>query len=159
MLIYAREKEEKPLLKIQSSIAIGASAAVIWPLLVEPENIMKWCPVEAIRYSGEQQTGINTQFYFEEKAIWRLLKMNFVVTEWVLHKRVAFKMTSGDFVKGYEQRYIIEKGCHGNTFTCFENVKMPYGVLGRIGGLLRSRISVGRLDRMLLKLKMRAEET
>jgi hypothetical protein len=127
--------------------------------LVEPENILKWCPVEVIRYSGVQHTGINTRFYFEERAIWRLLKMNFVVTEWVVNKCVAFKMTSGDFVKGYEQRYTIESASKGNLFTCVENVKMPYGFLGKIGGLMRQSISEGRLDTMLLKLKVKAEAT
>jgi hypothetical protein len=66
-------------------------------------------------------------------------------------------MTSGDFVKGYEQRYTIERTRTGNRFTCFEDVRMPYGILGRIGGLFRRRISEGRLEKMLIKLKKLAE--
>jgi hypothetical protein len=144
-------------LKIQRSIEIKALATTIWPLLVKPENILKWCPVEAISYSGQQRTGLKTLFYFEELAIGRLLKMNFMVTEWVMNESVAFKMTSGDFVKGYEQRYTIESTSTGSWFTCFEDVKMPYGILGRIGGLFRRHISEGRLERMLKKLKGLAE--
>jgi hypothetical protein len=146
-------------LKIQRSIEIKALAAHIWPLLVTPEHIIKWCPVETIRCTGIQSSGLNTLFYFEELAIGRLIKMNFKVTEWVLNESVAFKMTSGDFVKGYEQRYTIERNGTGNRFTCFEDVKMPYGILGRIGGLLRRRISEGRLEQMLVKLKRLAEAT
>jgi hypothetical protein len=144
-------------LKIQSTIEIKATAAKIWSLLVNPEHIQKWCPVETVRYSGEQRTGLKTLFYFEELAIGRLLKFNFVVTEWVIDESLAFKLTSGDFVKGYEQRYIIERTHTGHRFTCFEDVKMPYGILGRIGGLCRRRISEGRLDRMLAKMKGLAE--
>ena len=144
-------------MKIKSSIEIKATASKIWSLLVDPEHIQKWCPVETVRYSGEQHTGLKTLFYFEELAIGRLLKFNFVVTEWVLNESVAFKLTSGDFVKGYEQRYLIEQTNQGHRFTCFEDVKMPYGVLGKIGGVFRRRISEGRLDRMLAKMKGLAE--
>ncbi len=144
-------------MKIQSSIEIKATAASIWSFLVKPEHISKWCPVETVRYTGEQQTGLNTSFYFEELAIGRLLKLNFIVTEWVINESVAFKLTSGDFVKGYQQRYTIEPTHLGHRFTCYEDVKMPYGVLGSMGGLFRRRISIGRLDKMLVKLKDLAE--
>jgi hypothetical protein len=149
--------QEKWVLKIQSSIEIKATAANIWSFLVKPEHISKWCPVETVRYTGEQQTGLNTSFYFEELAIGRLLKFNFIVTEWVLNESVAFILTSGDFVKGYEQRYTIEPTEIGNRFTCYEDVRMPYGILGRVGGLFRRSISIGRLDKMLVKLKTLAE--
>jgi hypothetical protein len=144
-------------MKIRKTIKIAASAKKIWPFLVEPQNILNWCPVETIRYTGEQHSGLNTPFYFEERAIGRLFMMNFVITEWVANERVAFKMTSGNIVKGYEQRYTIESIPSGSQFTCFEDVKMPYGVLGRAAGLLRRFVSEGRLERMLGKLKVLAE--
>lgn len=144
-------------MKIQSSIEISATAARIWSFLVNPEHIINWCPVEAVRYSGEQRTGLKTPFYFEELAIGRLLKFHFVVTEWVINESVAFEMTSGDFVKGYQQRYTIEPTHTGHRFTCYENVKMPFGMLGSIGGLFRRRISEDRLAKMLKKLKKLAE--
>ena len=92
-------------------------------------------------------SGVKTPFYFEEKAIGRLFMMNFVVTEWVVNECVAFKMTSGNIVKGYEQRYTITGIPSGSQFTCFEDVKMPYGVAGRAAGLLRRFVSEGRLER------------
>jgi hypothetical protein len=124
-------------MKIQKTIKIAASASKIWPFLVEPQNILKWCPVETIRHTSEQHGGLNTPFYFEERAIGRLFMMHFVVTEWVLNESVAFKMTSGNIVKGYEQRYTIQKTPSGSQFTCFEDVKMPYGIIGRVAGLVR----------------------
>jgi hypothetical protein len=144
-------------MKIHKSIKISAPAIKIWPLLVEPRNILKWCPVETVRLTSEQHSGLNTPFYFEERAIGRLFMMNFVVTEWVVNQRVAFKMTSGNIVKGYEQRYTIQSTPTGSQFTCFEDVKMPYGVIGRVAGLLRRLVSEARLERMLDNLKTLAE--
>jgi hypothetical protein len=144
-------------MRIHKSIEIIAPANKIWPLLVEPQNILKWCPVETIRYTGDQRSGLKTPFYFEERVIGRLLKMNFVVTEWVLNERVAFKMTSGNIVKGYEQKYTIERIPSGIRFTCFEDVKLPYGILGKVIGLFRRSVSETRLEIMLGKLKLLAE--
>ena len=144
-------------MRINRSINIAAPANKIWPLLVEPQNILRWCPVETVRRTSEQLGGLNTPFYFEERAIGQLFMMNFVVTEWVVNESVAFKMTSGNIVKGYEQRYTIQSIPSGSQFTCFEDVKMPYGVLGRVAGLLRRLVSEGRLERMLSELKVLAE--
>jgi hypothetical protein len=144
-------------MQIHKSINIAAPAIKIWPFLVEPRNILKWCPVETIRHTGDQHTGLNTPFYFEERVIGRLLMMHFVVTEWVLNERISFVMTSGNIVKGYEQRYTIRDIPSGSRFTCFEDVKLPYGILGQAAGLLRRFTSEGRLVRMLGKLKVLAE--
>jgi hypothetical protein len=144
-------------MKIHKTIKIEAPASKIWPLLIEPRNILKWCPVETIRHTGQQLTGLKTPFYFEERAIGRLFRMNFVITEWVENECLAFKMTSGNIVKGYEQRYTIQNIPKGSQFTCLEDVKMPYGIIGRAAGLLRRFVSEGRLDRMLGKLKVLAE--
>jgi hypothetical protein len=144
-------------LRINKSIAISATAVEIWPLLTEPGNILRWCPVETIRHTGPQRAGLNTAFYFEERVIGQLLRMNFVVTEWVVNRRVAFKMTSGNFVKGYEQIYTIENIPSGSRFSCCEDVKLPYGFLGRAAGIFRRFTSEARLERMLVKLKSIAE--
>lgn len=149
--------EQQPVMKIQKSIEIDAPANKIWPLLVEPGNILKWCPVETIRHTGVQRSGLKTAFYFEERAVGRLLMMNFVVTEWVVNESVAFKMTSGNIVKGYEQRYTILNTPSGSRFTCYEDVKLPFGILGKVAGLLRRLVSENRLEKMLGKLKVLAE--
>jgi hypothetical protein len=144
-------------MRIHKSIEIAAPAIKIWPFLVEPQNISRWCPVETIRHTGKQLRGLNTPFYFEERVIGRLLMMNFVVTEWVVNKSIAFKMTSGNIVKGYEQRYTIQQTPSGSQFTCFEDVKLPYGIFGKAAGLLRRFTSEARLETMLGKLKVLAE--
>ena len=141
-------------MKLCRSIVIAATGEKIWPFLVEPEKIIKWCtPINIIRLTSQQRVGLGTTFYFEEKAVGRMMKLHFVVTEWVLNQSVAFKMTSGNLVKRYEQRYTIEDIPSGSRCTCFEEVTLPYGVLGILAGQYRRFTSKGLLDRMLLNLK------
>ena len=141
-------------MKIQKSIEIAASAENIWPFLVEPANIMKWCStVKRILHTSEQRSGLRTPFYFEEKAVGRIMKLHFVVTEWVVNLSVSFKMTSGNFVKGYEQKYTLEPTPTGIRVTCFEDVILPFGILGKLVELFRRPISEAHLERMLVKLK------
>ncbi len=145
-------------MKLRRSIVIRATGEKIWPFLVEPEKIIKWCtPINVIRYTSQQRSGLGTTFYFEEKALGRMMKLHFVVTEWVLNRSVAFKMTSGNVVKSYNQRYMIETIPSGSRCTCFEEVTLPYGILGKFAGLFRRFTSNSLLDRMLLNLKYAVE--
>ena len=148
------------ILKIQKSIEIKAVAEKIWPLLAEPANIIKWCsPVKRIFRTGKQRSGLGTTFYFEERAVGQLMKLNFVVTEWVVNRSVTFKMTSGNLVKGYEQRYTLETIPTGLRVTCFEKVKLPFGILGKFAEIFRRPVSEGHLERMLAELKIMGEAT
>ena len=145
-------------IKAQKSIVIKAEAEKIWPLIVEPGNIGKWCsPVIRILQTGEQSSGLGSTFYFEERAMGRLLQMNFIVTEWEFHRSVAFKLISGNLVKGYEQRYTLESTPTGLNVTCFENVKLPFGILGKFAGLFRKSVTEAHLERNLVDLKTLAE--
>jgi hypothetical protein len=145
-------------MKIHRSIEIAAPGMKIWPFLVEPEKILKWClPAKKFDRTSEQNGGLGTTFYFEERAVGRLMKLHFVVTEWVVNERVAFKMTAGNFVRSYEQRYTIETTSSGSRCTCYEDVKLPYGILGQFALLFRRHFSEGLLDVMLGRLKILAE--
>lgn len=120
---------------MQRSVDIKAAPEKIWPFLVEPEKILGWClTFRKFEYTGEQRSGIGTPFYVEEKAGSPLMKLNFTVTEWVENEKIAFKMTSGSFVKHYEQRWIIEAAPSGSRFTFMEQVELPYGVIGKLMG-------------------------
>ncbi len=145
-------------MKLRRSIVIKATGEKIWPFLVEPEKIIKWCtPINVIKHTSQQRTGLGTTFYFEEKAVGRMMKLHFVVTEWILNRSVAFKMTSGNVVKSYNQRYTIETIPSGSRCTCFEEITLPYGILGKFVGLFRRFTSNNLLDRMLLSLKYAVE--
>jgi len=141
-------------MKLRRSIVIEATGEKIWPFLVDPEKIIKWCtPINVIRLTSQGRSGLGTTFYFEEKAVGRMMKLHFVVTEWILNRSVAFKMTSGNVVRSYEQRYTIEAIPFGSRCTCFEEVTLPYGIFGKFAELSRRFTSNGLLDRMLLNLK------
>ncbi|MBN2075242.1 MAG: SRPBCC family protein [Dehalococcoidales bacterium] len=146
-------------MKLQRSLDIKATAEKIWPFLVEPENIVKWCtPINTIRYTGLQRGGLQTTFYFEEKAVGQIMKLHFVVTEWVPNRSVAFKLTSGNLVKSYTQRYTIETIPSGSCITCFEEVTLPFGFIGKFAGLIRKITSNRLLEKMLSNLKHEVEK-
>ena len=147
-------------MKIKKSIEIATPAHKIWPFLIEPASVMKWCcNVERIvLLTNERNHGLGGKFYLEERAVWRLLKLHFVVTEFEVNRRFAFKMVSGDLVKGYEQKYTLEPHPIGTTLTCFEDVTFPLGIMGKAAGLLRKPISEARVNKMLVNLKSLGEE-
>jgi uncharacterized protein YndB with AHSA1/START domain len=141
-------------MKVQRSIEIAAPAVKIWSFLIEPDKISKWyTTMQQFKYTSQQRSGIGTPFYFEEKAAGRVMKINFIVTEWVENRILAFRMTSGDFLKGYEQRWTIETIPSGSRFTYLENIKLPYGVIGKFLGLFARFNSQATLKQMLTVLK------
>ena len=146
-------------MKVQRSIEIATQPEKIWPFLVEAEKILEWCiTLRKFEYTSEQQSGIGTPFYFEEKAAGRLMKLNFEVTEWIENEKIAFNMTSGNFVKSYKQKWILEAIPSGSKFTFMEEIELPYGIIGRILGLFAQFISKLTVKRMLTRLKSLAEE-
>jgi len=146
-------------MKIKRSIEIAVPPDKIWPFLIEPEKILKWFSLlQKFEYTSEQRSGVGTPFYIEEKAgPMPLMKLNFTVTEWVENERLAFNMTSGNFVKGYEQIWTVEATPSGSRFTFMEQVKLPYGIIGKVMGLFARRGSGATVGQMLPKLKSLAE--
>jgi uncharacterized protein YndB with AHSA1/START domain len=144
-------------MRVQRSIDIAAPPEKIWPFMVEPEKMMQWYPMKNFRYTGKQQSGVDTPFYFEEESAGTLMKLIFVVTEWKENEKIAFKMTSGNFVKGYEQTWTIVTIPSGSRFTYMENIKMPYGIFGKFIGLFARYGSLATMKKMLEKLKKLAE--
>jgi hypothetical protein len=148
----------KSYMKMLCSIEIAATAEKIWPFLVEPDNILKWAtPLKKIYITSEQRSGLNATFHFEEKALSPLMTLDLIITEWVVNKKISFKMTSSNLVKDYEQKYTIECIPSGCRFTVFEDVTLPWGFFGRIVEPFRQPVSVMYLKSVLAKLKILAE--
>jgi uncharacterized protein YndB with AHSA1/START domain len=144
-------------MKVQDFIEIAAPPEKIWPFLVEPERILRWYTLlQRFEYTSEQHSGAGTTFYMEEKAA-VLMKLSFVMTEWVENARLAFRMTAGNFVRGYEQAWTLEPTPSGSRFTLWEEVTMPYGPLGRVLGAFGRSSSEGHVREILAKLKAWAE--
>jgi len=145
-------------MKVKKSIDIAAPPEKIWPFLVEPEKILKWCiTFLKFEYTGEQRNGLGTTFYLEEKAGGPLMKLNMRITDWAENDRVVFSMISGNFIKGYEQRWTVETTPSGSIFTFMEEVTLPYGIIGKIMGLFAKRGSEATVGKMLPKLKSLVE--
>jgi len=145
-------------MRVQRSIEIAAPPEKIWPFLVDPEKILKWCiTFRKFEYTSEQHSGAGTPFYIEEKAGGPLMKLNFSATEWVENGKFASKMTSGNFVKGYEQTWTVEAIPPGSRFTFMEQIELPYGIIGKVMGLFAKRGSEATVGEMLSKLKSLAE--
>jgi hypothetical protein len=66
-------------------------------------------------------------------------------------------LTSGNLVKGYEQRYVLEPTKTGIHVTCFVDVTMPYGIFGKLIGLFRAPVTGAHLRRNLAGLKLLGE--
>ena len=145
-------------MKVQKSIEIAAPPEKVWPFLVEPEKILKWCiTFRKFEYTSKQHSGVGTALYVEEKAGGPLMKLNFTVKEWEENKKLAFNMTSGNFVKGYEQTWTVDATPAGSRFTFIEQVRLPYGVIGKVMELFARRGSEATVKEMLAKLKSLAE--
>jgi uncharacterized protein YndB with AHSA1/START domain len=143
-------------MRVQRSVEIAAPPERVWPFLVEPNGILKWCiTFRRFDYVGDQRSGVGTPIYIEEKVDGPLplMRLNFEVTEWVEKERLAFRMTSGAVVRAYEQSWTIESTDSGSRFTFFEEVELPFGILGRIIGLIGQRSSNATVGKMLAILK------
>jgi uncharacterized protein YndB with AHSA1/START domain len=146
-------------MKVEGSIETAAPPEKIWPFMVEPEKILKWCiTFKKFEYTGDQRSGVGTPFYIEEKAgPMPLMKLNFAVTEWVENERLAFKLTSGTGVKAYEQKWMVEATPTGSKFTFMEDVELPFGIIGKLMGAVGRSSSEAHVKEMLVILKSLAE--
>lgn len=145
-------------MRVERSIEIAAPPEKIWPFLVEPEKIMQWFTLlRTFEYTGEQKSGVGTPFYYEEKSGPQLMKLHYVVTEWMENERLAFVMTLGP-AKRDDQVWSIEATPSGSRFTLTEDYEMSWGVIGK----LMEKLFVGRiidkhLEEILANLKSLAE--
>jgi len=143
---------------VRQSVEIATPPERIWPLLVEPDNVLKWYPtLRRFEYEDAGQRGPGARVYAEEKASGMLMKLHFVITDWVEDRMVSLHMVSGTGVKGYDQSWRVEPVPTGSRFTFEEHVELPYGVLGTLLGRVGQRSSEGHVREMLAKLKVLAE--
>lgn len=145
-------------MQIRQSIDIDAAPEKIWHYLSQPLNISKWYTTfRRCEYTGRQRSGVGLTFYVEEKAGGTLMKINFTVTEWKENQELAFKMTSGNFVRDYRQRWTIDPTPSGSRFTLEEEIVMPWGIAGNFLGMISRSSSEKHVKAILIKLKILAE--
>ena len=145
-------------MRVQKSIEIVAPPEKVWPFLVEPEKVLQWCiTFKRFEYTGNQRGGIGTPLYIEEQAGGGLTKMQFEVTEWKENERLALRMVSGANYGTYHQQWSLERSPSGSRFTFMEEIELPFGVIGKLLGLVAQRTSLATVGKMEAKLKALAE--
>ena len=145
-------------MKVEKSIDIAAPPEKIWPFLSEPEKILDWyIPLQKFEYTGDQRNKVGAPFYYEEKTTGGTIKLNCEVTELTENERFAFRMTSGNMLKSYEEVWTVKATPSGSQFTFFENGELGMGIIGKIIGPMAQRSSAATIDKMLAKLKSLAE--
>ena len=105
----------------------------------------------------QDESGVGTPLYIEEKASGPLMKINFEVTEWVESERFALKMTSGAPFKSYEQIWTLSPTESSSKFTFYEEIIFPFGILGKLIGLVGQGSSYKLVTEMQAKLKSLVE--
>ena len=145
-------------MRIQKSIETAASPQRVWPLLVEPEEILKWFTLlEKFEYTSDQRRGAGATFHYEEKSGRRLMKLDYRVTDWVENERFAFTLVSGPLPKD-DQVWSIAVVPAGSKVTLEEDVELSGGVFGKLLlALLVGRMIGKHLGEMLANLKRLAE--
>ena len=146
-------------MKVEKSIEISVTPEKIWPFLVEPEKILMWFDsFKKCEYAKERHTGAGTAYYVEEKVPGPLRKINFKVTKWNENENLTLEMTSGKNVNSYEIRWNLKATKTGTAFHFVEEIGMPFGIIGKILGVLGQKTADRMVEGMLMKLKNLSEE-
>jgi uncharacterized protein YndB with AHSA1/START domain len=141
-------------------IEIDATPEKIWPFLVNPEKILKWCfTLESFEYTSRKKDGKDATFRYIDKGAVHKVEVNCVITKWIENHLVSFKMTSGTHFKSYEASWLIEPAQEKSTFYFEEKTKMPYGIIGKLAGIFSERRAAAVVDDMLKRLKSAVEKS
>jgi uncharacterized protein YndB with AHSA1/START domain len=145
-------------MEVTKSVDIAVPPETLWSFMSEPTKILEWyIPLEKFEYTGEKRNEVDAPFYYEEKTGAGTIKLNCVVTEWNENAHIAFKMTSGNMMKSYQESWTVEATSSGSSFTFMEKGELGLGIIGKIIGPLAERSSASTIDKMLAKLKSLAE--
>jgi uncharacterized protein YndB with AHSA1/START domain len=144
-------------MKVQKSIEIMAPPENIWPFMTEPEKIRGWyTPLQEFKYTGDRPGEVGTPLFFQEKVATGIMKLDCEVTENKKNESFAFKMTSGNMMKSYEERWLVEATPSGSRFTFTEQGEIP-GFGGRLMGPIAQIMSGATVNKMLKTLKSQVE--
>ena len=145
-------------MRVQKAIDITAPPERIWPFFVEPEKVLQWYSTfKRFDYTSNQHSGVGTPIYIEEQAVGPMMKLHFECTEWKENEKLALQMVSGSGVKSYKQVWSLERIPSGSRFTFMEEIEFPYGIIGKLMGLIGQRMSEATVSKIQLKLKSLVE--
>jgi carbon monoxide dehydrogenase subunit G len=150
---------EVTIMKVEQSINISAAPEKIWPFLTDPAKLPMWFDTfKQCRFSGDTSTGVGTTYYIEEKVPGPLRKIDFKATVWDEPNNLCLKMTSGKNVTDYRIHFRLEPTPGGTLFYFKEEIGMPFGIIGRLLGVLGQKTAEKMVGCMLQELKALAEQ-
>jgi uncharacterized protein YndB with AHSA1/START domain len=145
-------------MEIQRRITIDAPPEKIWPYLVEPEKIMRWCiTFVKFEYTGSKRNKVGTKFDVDEKSAGPAMSVRFKATEWVENESIAFEKISAGNPLTYRQKWTIKPVESGSEFTFWEEIVLGFGFLDVIIEPIGKWQSSGTVKKMLKKLKSHVE--
>lgn len=119
---------------------------------------MQWfTALKEFEHTSHQHEGVGSTFYWKEKANGQVYNLYFETTEWVENKVFAYRITSGEFFKSYDERWEIEPTPQGCRFTFNDHIEFPYGPIGKIIGWFAARGAKETGREILANLKRLAE--
>jgi len=129
-------------MKVSDSIEIRAPPEEIWPYLTEPDKTKEWfTPLKEFDYIDKNPEGVGSTFHWKERSGKREFDLYFRTTEWVPNRAFGFRMTHGDFMKSYEERWTIEPRNGGSVFSFNDQIELPYGPIGKMIGYFAKKQS------------------
>ena len=145
-------------MRVQRSIEIERAPDEVWPFLIEPEKLLEWyLPLQVFEYTSDQKSGVGASFRFKEETALGTMELECVVTEWMENEVFAFRMTSGNIMKDWAERWNVEATPSGSRFTFAEEGQLPFGILGKLIRPMAERGSGATVEKMLARLKLLAE--
>jgi uncharacterized protein YndB with AHSA1/START domain len=120
-------------MRVQKSIEIKAPPEKVWPWLIEPDKIKRWCnPLEKCECELAKICSLGDELCFNKKP-W---KLKCTVTAWVEKKKIAFSVREGPW-RDYNHEWTIEEWNIGPTqkgsrITIVEEPKTPEGRFEKI---------------------------
>ena len=126
--------------------------------MTDPAKIPLWFDTfKKCQYVGEQRSGVGTRYYVEEKVPGPLRKVHFEAVAWDENTALRLRMKSGENVSSYEIHWKLKAHDTGTAFHFVEDVGMPFGILGRLLGVLGRRTAEKMVEAMLRRLKTLCE--
>ena len=87
-------------MKGKGSMEVLAPPEKIWPLIVEPSNMLKWHPyMKRMEFVGDKHSGVGAIFYTEGKMDGQIMRSLNIITEWEENKKLSFGIVLADMIK------------------------------------------------------------
>ena len=125
--------------RIHVAVEIDATPEQVWTAVQQIDRHVEWMhDAVAIRFIGEQTSGVGTEFFCDTKVGPFKLVDRMTITEWVVNATMGVRHTgavTGDGV--FTLRPIEPTGTH---FAWDEQLHFPWWLGGRVGAAIAGRV-------------------